>query len=420
MTIAIDAESRSLAGRRWAGHAITRLATVGDQLLVALANFGLTVSIGRAFGAEDVAAYGIGLSVGLMVQALQRHAVLIPLMLLPPARVARRRGAIFAEHALVLASVFLLTLAGMALAPLLGISGYGRLILAASAVCLLNYVQLEFARAILVKLERPWSLIASASWYTGVSAALALASLHHLISFEGLLIALATAMVIHAAALFTLARGFALWRGLMLFTADFRQYGGWAVVATITYSGYSHLPLFILGALAPPIHAAVFVATRGLLQPLQILLRGFDLADKAGFAERSGAPHSPGAFRLTLKLAAFYAATAGLFGLAAGFFADELVRLAYGQKFAGFEAALIAWVPVYVLLSVSLPFESLVYARQVFRDYYIVRGIGSIAGIALTVPLMPWVEVGAIAACGIGCLIAILGTIYILLRGQPR
>jgi hypothetical protein len=56
----------------------TRFATVGDQMLVALANFWLTVAIGRAFHAEELAAYGIGLSAGLMVQALQRHAVVIP------------------------------------------------------------------------------------------------------------------------------------------------------------------------------------------------------------------------------------------------------------------------------------------------------------------------------------------------------
>jgi O-antigen/teichoic acid export membrane protein len=107
---------------------------------------------------------------------------------------------------------------------------------------------------------------------------------------------------------------------------------------------------------------------------------------------------------------------AGVFGSIACLFADDLIDLAYGGKFSGFSPALIAWVPAYALLSVSLPFESLVYARQVFRSYYLVRGIGSAAAVALTVPLMPWAEVGAIAACSIGSLIAMAGTVFILLQ----
>jgi O-antigen/teichoic acid export membrane protein len=404
--------SRSLLSRRL----LTRFATVADQLLVALANFGLTISIGRAFGVEEIAAYGVGLSAGLMIQALQRHAIIIPLMLQPPARVARRRGGIFAQHCLVLGCLALCALGVLALSWLAGISRFGYLIVGASAVCLLVYAELEFARAILVKLDRTSFLFGSAAWYALISAALAWASLHQRVSFDGLLVALAAAMLIHAAALFALASRFSPREGIRLLIADIRRYGGWAVVATLTYSGYNHLPLFVLGAMASPIHAAAFVATRSLMQPLQILLRGLDIADKAMFAERAGAPQSQSALRLTVKLASLYAMAASVFGTIACLFADNLIYLAYGGKFSGFGPALIAWVPAYALLSVSLPFESLVYARQAFRSYYLVRGIGSVIAVVLTVPLMPWAEVGAIVACSIGSLIAIAGTVFILLR----
>lgn len=399
---------------------LTRFATVADQMLVAVANFGLTISIGRAFGTDEVAAYGIGLSAGLMIQALQRHAIIIPLMLQPHTRIARRRGGVFAQHCLVLGCLVLCALAVLALSRLAGISRFGCLIVCASAVCLLVYAELEFARAILIKLDRPSILFGSAAWYALISVVLAWASLHHRLSFDGLLVALAAATLIHAAALLSLGGRFSLWEGGRLLAADIRRYGGWAVVATLTYSGYNHIPLFVLGALASPIHAAAFVATRSLMQPLQILLRGLDIADKAMFAERAGAPQSRGALRLTIKLAALYAMAAGVFGCIACLFADDLIDLAYGGKFSGFSPALIAWVPAYALLSVSLPFESLVYARRVFRSYYLVRGIGSVVAVALTVPLMPWAEVGAIAACSIGSLIAMAGTVFILLRKPSR
>jgi hypothetical protein len=66
----------------WTRYAVTRFATIGDQVLVSLANFGLTLAIGRAYSAKELASYGIGLSLGLMVQGVQRHALIIPLMLL--------------------------------------------------------------------------------------------------------------------------------------------------------------------------------------------------------------------------------------------------------------------------------------------------------------------------------------------------
>jgi O-antigen/teichoic acid export membrane protein len=197
---------------------------------------------------------------------------------------------------------------------------------------------------------------------------------------------------------------------------NMKRYGGWAGVATVTYAGYNHFPLLALGALTAPIHAAAFVATRSLMQPLQILLRGFDIADKSGFTE-GAKKKSGGAFALTMKLAAFYAVIGLAFGVFVWFFAGQILQIAYGTKFTDFEAALIAWVPVYILLSVTMPFESLVYTLKNFRAYYIVRGIASLVSLALTFPLVMWLaETGAIAACAFGWLIAVAGTAFLLWR----
>ena len=82
-------------------------ATVGDQVIVAVTNFVLTLVIGRVFSAEEFASYGIGLSIGLMLQGLQRHAVTIPLMLEPDARVRRRASAFSAAQSALLACAVL-------------------------------------------------------------------------------------------------------------------------------------------------------------------------------------------------------------------------------------------------------------------------------------------------------------------------
>jgi hypothetical protein len=272
--------------------ASTRLATVGDQLLVALTNFGLTIAIGRAFGADELAAYGIGLSVGLMTQGLQRHAITIPLMLRTAAWVRRNGGAVAGEQLFVLLPAVVMGLLAL-LAANVSPSRFVYLVTLSSAVCLLVYLQLEFARAFLVKLGRPWLLLAGAGFYAAVTAMLAFAALAGAISYEWLLGGIAFAMLLHAGAVAFAAGRIAAKAGRQQLVADAKQYGGWAVAATATYAGYNHVPLLILGALAAPIHAAVFVASRSLLQPLQILLRGFDVADKNRFAElREGQPAS--------------------------------------------------------------------------------------------------------------------------------
>jgi O-antigen/teichoic acid export membrane protein len=420
MTLATG-EPEAAAGRRERRtrslrSAATRLATVGDQLLVALTNFGLTIAIGRAFGADELAAYGIGLSVGLMVQGLQRHAVTIPLMLHPAGWVRGRKAAIAGEQMLMLLPALLVGL--LALFAASWSSGFLQLIVLSSAVCLLIYLQLEFARAFLVKLEKPGLLLAGAAFYAAVAAALAIAALRGLVGYDTLLISLAAAMVVHACAVAAVGGGVALKDGSRLLAADMKRYGGWALAATGTYAGYNHAPLLILGAVAAPVHAAVFVAARSLMQPLQILLRGLDVADKNAFAElRSNQPAPRFIFRLVILYAAIGIALGAAFAVAS----DWLLTFAYGQKFAGYGNAVVAWAFAYALISVSMPLESLVYAQNRFAGYFAIRGAASVIAIAAAFPLIHgYSAVGAIAACALGWLVAVAGTGAMLMRSVRR
>lgn len=399
-------------------YALIRFATIGDQFFVAITNFGLTLVIGRAFSHEDLASYGIGLSIGLMIQAIQRHALNIPLMLAPEDRVTRRHRGILAEQLIVLVCALVAGAIAFVLAHLLNASRYVHLVVTSSVVCLLVFTELEFARAFLIKLKRPWTLLLTAFWYAAVSGVLAVSSLFHWIGFETLLTGLAAAMLIHYLAIVAVTGMPHLSRGLKFLAINLKHYGGWAGIATVTYAGYNHVPLLVLGAFTAPIHAAAFVATRGLMQPLQIMLRGLDVADKSVFSEGAGKPQAGDAFALTLKLAALYALIGIVFGGLTSVFATQILALAYGVKFSGFEIALIAWVPVYILLSVTMPFESLVYTRKSFRGYYLIRGIASLVALALTLPLVSrFSEVGAIASCAAGWLIAVVGTAVLLKRG---
>lgn len=422
MTTAVNKlQSTAAALRERSRMSVTRLAAVADQIVVSLTNFGLTIAIGRAFHAEEFASYGIGLSIGLMVQALQRHGITIPLMLQPAARVARRHRVVLGEQLLMLLMFLAIGLVAIASAYLFGSGRFVRLITIASVVCLIVYVELEFSRAFLIKIGKPWLLLASAGWYAITCFVLATCALTQRIGYETLLIALGSAMLLHAVSL-VLLTGAPAWRkGLRLLGMDVRRYGGWSAAATLTYTGYNHVPLLLLGALAAPIHAAAFVATRSLLQPLQIILRGLDIADKSMFSDAAKRPHGRGALHVALTLAALYAIVGLAFCIVTGLFAERLLTLAYGPNFMGFGTALLAWIPVYVLLSVSMPLESLVYARRDFLRYFQLRGVASLVAIAASLPLsVLYAETGAILACALGWLIAVSGTFIRLVRNTRQ
>jgi O-antigen/teichoic acid export membrane protein len=240
-------------------------------------------------------------------------------------------------------------------------------------------------------------------------------------SFVQLLVWLTVGMVIHAVGVSICVGELHVALGWRILAQNIKRYGGWSVVATATFSGYNHAPLFILASVAAPYHAAVFVATRSLLQPLQILLRGMDVADKTLFAERAHAPEQRAAFLLTLKIAGLYSVASLSFGVLVAVFADGLLEFAYGSKFTGQSDVLVAWIPVFILVGCILPLESLIYARRAFRGYYIARGAGSLAAIGLTLPLTyAFGASGAVLACAAGALLAITGTLLLLQRGTVR
>jgi O-antigen/teichoic acid export membrane protein len=394
---------------------------VGDQSLVAVANFWLTVTIGRAFTPGELAAYGIGLSAGLMVQALQRHTFVIPLLLQRQSVALRRAGGLLAQHWMMLIFVGSLTGAVFIGARLAGASYYIQTILGASGVCFLVFAELEFARAMVTKLNRPLLLLLGALYYAGLCGIAGYMALMGWMNFVQVLVWLAAGAVVHAIGVSICVGEFHFVLGWRILAQNLRRYGAWSIVAMATYSGYNQVPLFILAAVSAPYHAAVFVAARGLLQPLQILLRGMDIADKALFAECAQAAEQREAFALTLKIACLYGAASLSFGLLVAIFADSLLELAYGSKFAGESGVLIAWIPVFTLVGCMMPLESLIYARQAFRGYYIARAAGAVAAIGLTLPLTSALGAsGTVLSCAAGALLAIIGTLLLLQRGTVR
>jgi O-antigen/teichoic acid export membrane protein len=395
---------------------LTRGLSALDQALVSLANAALAIGLARVFSAEEFAGYGIGISAALIIQSIQRSGFVIPLSLLPTPKVRVMARAILAEHLILLIAALVPVLIGVIIFESMGFATRLSHAVGLSFVaCLLFFFQLDFDRVVLLKAGR---IVQSALWslaYAALCAGLLALALYGLISFDRLIVALIIFQLVKLCALAAMTGAPMMRLGWRLLKRDMQHYFGWATLGAISYSGYSHVPLFVLGAVAAPIHAAAFVAMRSLMQPLQVVVRSLDLIDKhvlGAAGAQEGVAGERRVFRRTLLV---YTLLGLGFAVPICFFAKPLVALVYGAKYQGFEPGLYAWAVVFVFLVVTSPLESMVYARKKVGAYFLWR---SVAGVIATISAYPlcltYGYLGAILACVLGWVIAFIGNLWLV------
>jgi O-antigen/teichoic acid export membrane protein len=175
-----------------------------------------------------------------------------------------------------------------------------------------------------------------------------------------------------------------------------------ALVSTGTSASFTHLPVMILTAVSGRAEVAVFVAMRSLTQPLMIVIRSLDVGDKNRFRDRSNGTLA-GARRLFWQLFLRY----GALGVAAlvvlSVAPSLLVKFAYGGKFSGHSELLIGWCLYAVLLSLSLPIQSVVYLLHRQHSYMRWNMLSALVGFLLALVLSgPFGARGAMTATVVG------------------
>ena len=236
-------------------------------------------------------------------------------------------------------------------------------IAAATVACVAIYFQVDMNRIFLIKRGRQaWSFLVSASLSAVYVLVIALGYLRAITFQQGML---------GLAALFVIVSATVAWIGIW---PDFRR--GWreivrdlrtvmgirTTVGTLASGAYSHLPVFILGAAQAPIYTAGYVATRNLLQPLQVLVRGLDIADKHVFSSRADQKDlRSGIFWPILRnILASVLYAVPIYALS-----EVLLTRVYGPKFAEFVPALQFWTfLVFVVVAPVLPLESMILPEK--------------------------------------------------------
>jgi O-antigen/teichoic acid export membrane protein len=203
--------------------------------------------------------------------------------------------------------------------------------------------------------------------------------------------------------------------GSRLLRRDIRRHLTASVLGVAGFSGFSHIPLFILGAIAAPVHAAAFVAVRALVQPLGIVLRSLDVIDKNIFAAAS--VRTPDALR-TMFWKQIFLYSLFAVGACMGIllFGRPFMGWLYGHLYDDYYGVLLGWTAIFAMMALTFPLETVIVKQGRLTLYNLWRLGAGAAGAVLSVTLIPfWGANGAILACLGGWIISVLSA-FLLVR----
>lgn len=393
---------------------LIRAISLSDQVLFSGANFLLTIILARFFSEIELASYGIGLSIAMTLQGVQRSSYVVQNSLLVPPVFKRRARKVIGQQLVAWAFLFsleLLTIFGCSF--IWGESPFFRAIAYSSVVLTLVYIQLDFDRILMIKYERFVDpLVTSALYLVVVGSMYMLIPIYHL-SFEFFMVVIGLYTFLKSSWLLAIIGKPDLFWGWRLMVRDARRYFLASIVGVAGYAGYSNFPIFVLGSVAAPVQSAAYAAMRSLMQPLLVVVKSLDIIDKNFFPSHSKSKDNlRGPF---LRLFALYGggALAMIAGMAV--FGEPIVRFVYGEKYATYSDLLVGWGLIFLMLTITSPIETVIVKLNKINSYNLMRIPAGIVGVVLAYLLCAdmgaW---GAILACLSGWTISVGSALWMM------
>lgn len=370
-----------------------------DQLLVSGANFAITLYLARVFDPIYLAAYGLGLSVALVLSNAYRLAFIVPLLLMDRARFTARSRRLQARH-LVFYTLVVGIIAGcLALGLSIGASSFAVVSLLSALVCFVQLAAIDFERLIFIRLGRAW--LSPAFSFGQLALVIVLGSLAYLsylsaIAFIALTVSLTLTRFL-VSVVSVPPKFHRLWRGSK---ATLNRSFGWLVLGSLSSTGGSHLPMFYLSSFAPTLNVAAYVAMRAPVQPLQIITRSLDLVDKLRMSQLHG---NASILTLVRRRLVSLAVVSVAIVVATYLLSTQIILLLLGTKYGGFELTLTAWAVLICLYALTLPIESLLVSQGRSKQYALFQvGAAAItAGLAIPLTYL-FLDLGAVLSGIVG------------------
>lgn len=391
-----------------------RLITLGDQGVFAVGNFLLTILLTRYYDDTAMAAYGIALSVALVLQGVQKNSYIIQNSVLER-NIYRHRGAkILAEQMIAILPVFIVLAAASVFIVMFAPETWFFQTFVATTACFAIYAQLEFERVLFIKYER--YIVPFMTSCVFFALIVLLLFFHEYVSFYMILGALIGFAFFKTCIAFLIVGRIDLKGGMILLRSDFRRNSLAAVMGGIGASGYTHGPVIALGLFSTPVQAAAFVALRGLMQPIQIIMRSMDVIDK-NFFRSSVQGEGASVWRVMVRQIVMYGGVSVLISGFVCLFAAQIIDLLYGGKHADHIPLLYGWGVLSVIMSVILPIESAVIVKKYLNKYNFIRLWLGLAACVLCVVLIPiYGAYAALFLTGFSIFVSAVVGVYVVWR----
>lgn len=390
----------ALLGRR---AVAARLTSLVDQVFFSAVSFLQIAIYSRLFDKAEFGAFSLALGVAMVLYGIQRSALIVPLIVLFPLPDDFRKSRHWERaHFAFVAAIGLALVAASAVAFRLARPDFGGLF-ALSALLGAGLLLLDYQRRALYQLQKS-------------RAALIVSSVYLALSVVGFVpVALWARNAAGAAAAASLAALLAalvarVSRGPFGPSApsgrplrEVRATIGWTGLSFLPYTIYNNGMVLIVGALAGPVTAAIFAATRAFAAPIQLLTSAIDNTDKPRASRALAADGAKGLGASLRNTAATLLLLAAPY-LAAIFFAPGFVgHLLLGGRYADDMWLARLWAVFSVFLLLGQPLETgLVLAGR--SDWLVAcRTVAALLCFAGAVLLMPhYGAAGAVVAMVVG------------------
>ena len=388
---------------------------LGEQVLFSGANFLLMIMLARFYSDVEVSAYGIALSASLMIQGVLRNCYMVQNSVLLPDIIRNRGTKLMGQHLIFWGIIIALELLALLASVIFDLGYRLEAILSATIVTSLIYGHLSFDRIVMIKYEKYLTPMFAAFVFASIIGTLFLVNWFVTpVSFFVLMLCLAlfAAGKITYSVLSIGAPDF-FW-GWRLARKNARRFLAASTSGSLGYTGYNHIPLFILGTLPSATPAAVFTAMRGLTQPLQLVVRSMDIVDK-NFFQTKGTMTEWDIRAKMLRQLGLYAAMSSVFVLGAVILGEWIIYIAYGEKYAHASDVLIGFAVWVMLLTVSFPIETVIVKKDRLNKYNYFRLLAGATGtIAALILCEPYGALGCIIACILGSTVSLAISVWIL------
>lgn len=373
----------------------TRLWSLLDQVFFSAANFVLVVCFARYYSDVEVSGYGIGLSIALIIQSTQRSCYVVQNAVLAPHIFRKRARAVLGLHLTAWAWILAVEFVFAAILWALNPGVYAHAIILSTLVCSLIYAQLDFDRIVLAKYGRTHDALAASVLFFVLAILLFFTIQPWHIDFSTTLLLVGGTAAFKIARLATIVGWPDLVLGSRLAKRAMRRYLVSSILGVAGYTGHSHGPLFILGYMAPASHSAAFVALRGLMQPLMVIVRSLDIIDKSLMQSENG-KSLPVLREAMLKQMVVYALLSLCALLGSMLLGKFIVGLVYHERYEGFDHLLTGWAWIFSMLAITLPVETVIVKLGRINRYNHLRLLAGVVGMILAFMLCP--QMGASGA----------------------